>query len=201
MIRAALALAATALLAACATPPAPPPAGAGQQLWPAHRAAAEALSEWEVEGRVSVRTGQQGASATLNWHQHPDHSRLQAVGPLGAGAFTLERNPDGAVLRTADGRVRTAPQVEALVLDAFGADVPVRALGYWIRGVPAPGPVQALTVDAHGRLGTLTQDGWVLAFTHYTTSTQPPLPTRLRAQREDTEVRLAIRTWRLDAPD
>lgn len=200
MTRAALALFATALLAACTTAPKPPPAGAREQLWAAHRDAAAALTHWEVEGRVSVRTGEQGASATLHWRQGPDHSRLQAVGPLGAGAFTLERDAHGAVLRTADGRVRAAPRVEDLVRDAFGADVPVRALGYWIRGVPAPGPVRALTLDAYGRLGALEQDGWVLAFTHYDTSTQPPLPARLRAQRDDTEVRLAIRTWRLDAP-
>lgn len=188
------------LVAACAGRTPPPPGAAGEARWADHRAAAERLVRWSFEGRVSVRGPDQGGSATLRWQESPESAQLRATGPLGAGSFTLTRDAEGALLRTADGKQRHAAQVATLVQEAFGAQIPVDALAYWVRGVPAPGPVEALELDAHGRLARLRQQGWEVEFSGYAPSGTLELPTRLRARAEPWEVRLAIRRWQVDGP-
>lgn len=152
------------------------------------------LDTWTLEGRVSVRSGDEGGSASLSWQESPAQAVLRAAGPLGAGSFTLRRDDAGAVLETADGKRRHATDVDELVQLAFGADVPVRALAWWVRGLPAPDAVDALTLDEYGRLAHLEQAGWQIEYPDYA-ATVPVLPRRLNARRGETEVRLAIRRW------
>jgi outer membrane lipoprotein LolB len=196
----ACALTLAVLVTACAGRTPPLPGAAGEARWADHRAAAQRLVRWSFEGRVSVRGPNEGGSATLRWQESPEGAELRAMGPLGAGSFTLTRDSQGALLRTADGKQRHAAEVATLVQDAFGAQIPVDALAYWVRGLPAPGPVETLELDAHGRLAQLRQRGWDVEFSGYARSGALDLPARLQARSEPWEVRLAIRRWQLDGP-
>ena len=69
------------------------------------------------------------------------------------------------------------------------------SLRYWVLGRPAPGPVDALQLDAANRLHVLRQDGWEIEYTEYRPVPPWSLPVKLKARRGDVELRLAISDW------
>jgi outer membrane biogenesis lipoprotein LolB len=52
-------------------------------------------------------------------------------------------------------------------------------------------------VDAAGRLASLSEQGWVIAYLRYESEAPDALPELLQARREDVEVRLKIDGWSL----
>ena len=65
-------LAGCSLLAACATT-APPPPGATLALserearWQNQKPLLESINHWRIRGKIGVKTGKKGGSATLKW--------------------------------------------------------------------------------------------------------------------------------------
>jgi outer membrane lipoprotein LolB len=78
-----------------------------------------------------------------------------------------------------------------------GWDLPLQALPYWLKGLPAPDVrIQALELDPGGSLlSKLQQDGWLVLFERYKQFGDISLPTKLRIQRGTTTARVIIRDW------
>ena len=188
------ALAAAAALAGCAVPPrAPVPSGGG---WEAYRAQAAALRAWTLEGRVAVRRGGEGWSARLRWRETPAGWTLELRDPLGRRALRLRADGEGALLE-AGGRREWAPDAGALLARHAGLPVPVAALAWWVRGLPAPGARHELALGPGGRPARLAQQGWTVRYLAYT---EPApglvLPRRLELERGALRVRLVVDRWR-----
>lgn len=154
--RSAMALACTALLAACATP----------TLRPADAAP-------PLEGRLAIRVDGQperDLSASFELAGNAERGTLLLSGPLGAAAARASWAPGGATLRTGDGEQAFAT-LDALAERALGETFPIAALFDWLRGRPWPGAAaQARDDGAAGfmQLGWQVSlarlaDGWVEA--------------------------------------
>ena len=89
---------------------------------------------------------------------------------------------------------------ELLLLRQTGWRVPVRALRYWVLGLPAPGPVKGRSLDRYGRLAKLSQSGWEIEFRDYQRSGSLELPVRIFVTNHRARVRLAIGHWELSDP-
>lgn len=194
----------TVLLGACsAVPPAPAPptvpAVDETALWQAHEASVQPLVDWVASGKAGYRLPDDAGSANLRWRQQGEHSELQLSGPLGAGAVTLDTV--GPLLRlTRDGIERLYPADAAPWLGGETLlPIPVRALGYWLRGVPAPDlPLEQLdTRDGLAR--TLAQGGWLIDYQDYLQTDGYRLPRRLHieAPQAGLSLRLILRDWAL----
>ena len=77
-------------------------------------------------------------------------------------------------------------------------DIPLGALVYWLKGIPAPGmPVEALQFGPQGGPPVmLRQDGWTVRYSDFANFQGYTLPTRLEAEREDSSARIILREWR-----
>jgi outer membrane lipoprotein LolB len=80
----------------------------------------------------------------------------------------------------------------------MGWPIPVDALQWWVRGLAAPGAIEAEMLDAEGLLISLGQFGWSIDFDRYDSVAGLVLPKRLTATRDDYRVKLAISRWQMD---
>jgi outer membrane lipoprotein LolB len=178
------------VLAACTTLQQPASVG-----WAEQRAALTGLDQWQASGKLALNRGDQAETGSLQWWQRQNHTRLNLSGPLGVSATTI--TSDGAQVE-----IRRGDDYRQVTLDeagdagaAQGWDLPLGALPYWIKGLPAPHlPVETLSTEA-GLLRELRQAGWHLTFGAYGRFDDYNLPTRLDLTRGETRARLVIRQW------
>jgi outer membrane lipoprotein LolB len=187
-------------LAACAGPQPRPP---GADTWEAHNARLQAFNHWTAEGKIALRSPDQSESASMRWLQEGTASRLYLSGPLGVAATSFYSDGRFLVIRQGEDVTTWNLESETAILEQkTGWDLPLLALPYWIKGVPAPG--LAVQESEQGPdpalLHVLRQDGWEIQYEDYARYGQLTLPTRLRLQHKDTSLRLVIRNWQV-APD
>lgn len=156
------------------------------------------ISDWGLVGKISLDDGDQGGSGKLRWNVKHQASRMDFHGAMGRGAWQLQSGPDGAVLKEADGARQTAVSIGELVQQRMGWPVPVEALQWWVRGLPAPGVVDIQEFDTEGHMLGLEQFGWRVDFSRYQPVEGILLPRRLNATQGDYRVKLAIGRWHLD---
>lgn len=193
-MRRALAVCLLLLLAACA-PMAPQPAhDAGAELrWSQRRESLATVLGFALQARVA-ETGL-GRSGELLWRQHADgRFELQLNGPFGVGAVAIDGDAERVAVRTKDGTQYT-DDPEGWMQTHLGWRLPLAGLRAWALGLPAPGAVEQLSLDAEGRLLTLRQHGWTLRYDAYQRVGGLDLPRKLEAQSAATRLRLVIDRW------
>lgn len=209
MLRILCTLACAGALAACASrPPAP---AALPVLAPAAQAEAEALQaaraqelaarpDWNLTGRASITRAGKGGSGRIEWRQDGTGFDVSLAAPVTRQSWLLAVDAGGARLEGLEGGTRVGPDGQALLFEATGLEVPVDALGSWLRGLPAD---EAVHGPAHLAFGEdllplrLEQAGWSIDFRAWRAEEagQPALPLRIDARRGDAGVRLVVDQW------
>ena len=156
------------------------------------------IAEWSFSGKISLDDGDQGGSGRLKWEVLADSSELDFHGALGRGAWNLYIEPDRTVLKEANGEQQTAAAVNDLIQERIGWPLPVDALQWWVRGLAAPGVVDAEQFDPEGLLLHLSQFGWSIDLNRYKSFSGLSLPVRLDARRDNYRVKLAIGKWQMN---
>jgi outer membrane lipoprotein LolB len=174
-----------AALSACAAMPERPPVGDRDAAWLARTRDLGPLDSWEIRGRIALRTADEGWQASLLWLRAKDRHDIDLVGPLGSGHVRLRQDASGAELRDSAQQILRDTSAENLLLRATGWQLPVNGLGYWIRGLPAPGVASVRELDEWGRLRTLRQLGWQVEFLGYERLDSLELPNKLFIRRAD----------------
>jgi len=189
------------LLNGCKTTPVTKPGVGNQAAYDDRAENIASVSSWNLVGRISLDDGEDGGSGRLQWVVKDDHSTLDFHGAMGRGAWQLEIEPGGAALRLADGSEHFADGVDALVQQQIGWPIPVKALQWWVRGLAAPGTIDAQQLGADGLLTSLAQFGWQIDFNRYASDAGVAMPVRLDARQNDYRVKLAIGRWHLPVND
>jgi outer membrane lipoprotein LolB len=194
-------LACALLLQACAGVETRQPGVGDEAAYRERAARVGAYGQWGFTGRLSLDDGEDGGSGSLSWNTTAESTALEFRGAMGRGAWQLRITPTGATLAESDGSVHSAPSVETLVRNRIGWAIPVEALAWWVRGLQAPGMVDAAALDADGRLLSLAQFGWDIEFTRYRETGGEALPAKMEARRGQYRVKLAVGRWRLGPGD
>ncbi|HMA12557.1 MAG TPA: lipoprotein insertase outer membrane protein LolB [Steroidobacteraceae bacterium] len=186
------------LLSACATrPPAAPLLDAAQQA-----ALLRELPAYTLEGRVAVRSGDEGWQASVRWRQRGEVSEVRLAGPFGAGALQLRFDGADLTLTTARGDTLRGDDATVTLRQQLGFEAPIAQLRHWLLAEPAPGDAAAvLESGENGRPATLLQQDWQLAFEDYRAQdlkqARVQMPRRIVATREGVRLRLVVDRWRL----
>ena len=159
-----------------------------------------AAPRWSMSGRVALSNGRDGGSGRITWSQGGGVLRLELSAPVTRQSWTLEIAADGAVLSGILPEPQRGPDAVALVRDAFGWDVPISALGCWLRAVEAGpsrfGPAR-IEFDGDGLPRHLEQAGWSVDYDGWKQDANSglPMPIRVTASRDGSRVRLVIDRW------
>ena len=160
------------------------------QAWTAQQRYADAAMPFELLGKVGMPRG----SANIRWRQADEQFELRLWGPFGAGAASI-RGDVSAIRFERDGLERAGDPAEILSTE-LGWRVPVGALSYWVRGLPAPLDAATALELREGRLAHVEQAGWSIAIDRY--QQQPDggwLPARLTARQADVRFTLVVQSW------
>jgi outer membrane lipoprotein LolB len=186
------------LLNACTGVPVKEPVSDNKAAYRDRAAKLDTIPEWGLVGRISLDDGDHGGSGRLQWDVRSDSSELDFHGAMGRGAWHLQIDPAGAVLKEANGVEQTASAVNDLIQARMGWPIPVDALQWWVRGLAAPGAIEDEELDAEGLLVKLEQFGWSVDFSRYDSVAGMELPKRLNATRDNYRVKLAISRWQMN---
>jgi len=178
------ALAASALVAACAT------------LAPPERAPVP----FDLIGRVAVRHDERAFASNVRWHHLADRDEIWLLTPAGQTLAYIVSDSAGATLTGADRSRYSAPDVESLTRQGLGWELPLTYLGWWVRGEPAPGTVaQNVERDERARVVGFTQDGWRVTLVPDPSRENGRLPRRLELANGPLVIRMIVDTWRAGA--
>jgi len=185
------------LLTACAPPPRPaelPPINKVETV-EKRKAETATISSWELKGAMAAKNKAKAWSASMNWVQHgPNSYQIRLMGPLGGGTVLI--NKLGNTVTFQDGaKKESSTNAEELLLKQTGIRLPVNNLYYWVRGLPAPGPVQAEKHDRFNHLSQLRQSGYTIDFNQYTSVKGIDLPSSIRLVGNGVMVKVIIKSW------
>ena len=167
-----------------------------QLAWQSRKARLESIDAWALRGRLAVRTDKDAFSATLQWAQKKQLYIMRVIAPLGQGTYEIRRKLDGVSLLTSDNLLYEADDAETLMLANLGWSVPVEGMKYWIRGLPDPDvEIQDLQLDESALLTGLTQSGWNISMTSYTTYDEYYLPGRIKLENDIMKVTILAKEW------
>ena len=146
--------------------PEAPDATDPQSLWAAQKTLNSTIEQWHLKGKIGVRSGKKGGSATLKWQFAGEVQDIELYGPFGGGRVQIDAGPEGARLEDTKGRVITGDSAQEVLEIRLGWHVPFDELVYWSRGLPGEQATD-ITIDAQGRLKSFNQDIWQVEYTEY----------------------------------
>ncbi|OOE87088.1 outer membrane lipoprotein LolB [Salinivibrio siamensis] len=180
-----------ALLAGCATAPAP------TTEWQSHRDALASVNSYTARGKVAFIAPSTRFSANLYWRHSPAQSQLRLTNFLGTTLLSLTMNARGATVIDDQGETYQDPNPARLMAYLTGAPLPVDALAPWLIGLPRAQDTFLLGPD--NRVATLKgAQGWDIDYQDYSADTQPALPTRITLTKGQQTIKLMISDWTLD---
>jgi outer membrane lipoprotein LolB len=160
------------------------------------------MPAFSLEGRVAVRSGEEGWQASVRWRQRGEVSEVRLSGPFGAGALQLRFDGNELTLTTARGEILRGTDASATLNQQLGFDPPIAELRHWLLAEAAPPDATAvIEAGANGRPAVLQQRDWQLAFEEYRAqllkAARVQMPRRIIATRENVRLRLVVDRWRL----
>ena len=188
------AVALAGLLSACATVPRPI---AAPLPWAQRLPALQAISHFELQGRLAASTGSEGFSAGLRWQQQDDRASIDLSAPLGFGAAHIEQSAAALQLTTSKGLTLDSAAASDELRATLGFEPPFSSLRFWILGASDPATSAQESVDSQQRLARLEQAGWQVDYGEYVLVQQQWLPRRLSVTRGSLRLRVVVDAWHL----
>ena len=155
-------------------------------------------THWQIEAHISVSDGRDGGSGDLTWQQNGENYSFTVRAPVTGKTWKLSGDARRAQLEGVDEQPIRGADPERLLRERLGWDVPLAALGSWVRGLRAPGARPDVQYDAQNLPAVVVQDGWKIEYRDWFADSQPPMPRKLFAARGNARVRMAIERWSFD---
>ena len=184
----------TGLLGGCATLPKP---AAMPEPWPQRLAALQAISHFDLQGRLAASTASEGFSAGLRWQQQDDRATIDLSAPLGFGGAHIEQTDATLQLTTSKGLTLDSTAASDELRATLGFEPPLASLRFWILGAIDPASDAQPSFDPQQRLARLQQGGWQVDYAEYVLVQQQWLPRRLSVTRGSLRLRVVVDAWHL----
>ena len=198
--------AATAMLTLAACAPVPTrvrevtPAAEATQA--AREAALSPRMHWTISAHIGVTTARDSGSGDLEWRQDGDAYTFTVRAPITGKTWKLHGNADGAELEGVESKPVADTDVERLLRERMGWDVPLAALRAWAFGLRASGSVARMQYDERNLPTSIEQGGWSVEYRDWfaagaVAGTDLSLPKRVFASSGTTKIKLAVYDWSL----
>ncbi|RKG36275.1 outer membrane lipoprotein LolB [Acinetobacter guerrae] len=119
----------------------------------------ESANQFNLQGKIGVRTPQQSGSAFFTWSQQQQNFNIELTGILGMGKTQIQGQNGKVTLNSAKTGLITASSPEELLERATGWQAPITHIISWVQARPATTQAQT-NLDANGRINHIQEDGW-----------------------------------------
>jgi outer membrane lipoprotein LolB len=186
------------ILAGCASRP---PKVELPANWSIKKHQLQQFTEWQLRARLAYKNNDDSFSASMVWNESPQSSQIRLLNPLGISLVSVDVNTNMATLE-ADGEIYQGDDINSLLYQITGWDIPVSDLRYWIIGLPQED--DTLSFYENGSIKRLYPhcDGceqWQIDFLDYTEHQGLVLPRSLvisNLSKENTFIKLRVSSWR-----
>ena len=155
---------------------------------------------WAMSGRVALSNGKDGGSGKIEWSQAAGRTEVTLSAPVTRQSWTLITDADGVTLEGVAAGPLRGDDAGQLLRQSTGWEIPVAALGCWMRGAPADPRAMGEASSVFGidqRLLRIEQGGWVIDYSIWQADpiSGVELPTRINAEQASNRVRLVVDRW------
>lgn len=167
--------------------------------WPNTEIKLRELNNWSLFGKLGIRTPQDSLTAAINkWDQVDDQFEIDLSSTFfGLGSSKLFGNANFLIIYKSGEEPISSFEPDALMESALGIPLPMSYLPFWIKALPANGSTYKQTFNHQGLPESLVQDGWTLSFSNYHFEHKLPLPGKIKIQRDNIRIILAVKEWSL----
>ncbi len=135
----------------------------------------QAENQFQLQGKIGVRTPQQTGSAFFTWVQQQEEFDIELSGILGVGKTQISGTPGQVTLNSAKTGVIQAASAEELLQRATGWQAPISYLVDWVQARPATTAAKLQKDDAQ-RINQIIEQGWTVDLNY---NAQAKMPNRL----------------------
>ena len=135
----------------------------------------EAANNFNLQGKIGVKTPGQSGSAFFTWVQQQDEFDIELSGILGVGKTQISGTPGQVTLNSAKTGLIQAETPEELLERATGWQAPITHLVDWVQAKPATTQAK-ISKDDSNRPIQFLEDGWTVDLSY---NAQAQLPNKL----------------------
>ncbi|MFD1439181.1 lipoprotein insertase outer membrane protein LolB [Acinetobacter terrae] len=135
----------------------------------------EAANNFNLQGKIGVKTLGQSGSAFFTWVQQQDEFDIELSGILGVGKTQISGTPGQVTLNSAKTGLIQAETPEELLERATGWQAPITHLVDWVQAKPATTQAK-ISKDDSNRPIQFLEDGWTVDLSY---NAQAQLPNKL----------------------
>ena len=168
----------------------------------AREAALAPRDHWTLQAHIGVTTERDSGSGDLEWRQDGAAYSFVVRAPITGKTWKLAGDADGVTLEGVGPRVQSDADVQRLLREQIGWDVPLASLRAWVFGLRAATPAAQTSYDERELPALIGQGGWTVEYrdwfgTNEVAGSPLALPKRVFATHGATRVKLAIYDWSL----
>jgi outer membrane lipoprotein LolB len=153
------------------------------------------IKAWKLEGRIAVKSGNEGWNANLFWEHEDGQDRLRIYGPFSQGAVSIIVQSDLVYINEGNGVVSSSRDPDDLLKKRLGFTVPLRSMRYWVLGLPAPDTEYHAETDGKGGFKGFEQQSWMLDFTSFENVGQFVMPQKMTIRGNAVSLKLVVDEW------
>ena len=167
--------------------------------WSAKASQLEALKHWKLIGKIGIRTSTNSFTAAINKWQQADSSFVIDLSStfFGLGATKLIGTPNFLTIVEAGEDPLSSYEPNLLINEALGFPLPISSLSWWIKGLPTPNGSHEIQFNSNGDIASLEQNQWHLSFSKHKIVNGLSLPGKIKLERDDVRIILAVKQWTL----
>lgn len=174
------------------------------ESWKQVRAQLELLQQWDIRGKISIRSAEDLYTADLFWQQKGPDLKLRLVAPFSQAVTEFSGNDEnGYLVLTEQGEQMNVDSPETVTQHAFGVSLPFSELKSWVKGLPdSEARVWRAQFNDQNRLQFFEQSGWEVKILKYKKVGENMLPSkvflsRLNENHSDkrVDIRLILNRW------
>ncbi len=171
--------------------------------WQAHKSELESLTQYTASGKLGYISPDQRQTLNFHWSHSDNFTQVRLTTFLGQTVFNLTSTPNGSFIETYDGQKLSGKDVNVLIEQLTGLDIPIEQLSDWLVGLPAT--ADSYQLNQFNTVGSLqkriTNKTWNLDYNEYRsfslegTENSLPMPTRMQLVQGDTKLNLVVSKW------
>lgn len=132
---------------------------------PLEKPTVEAKNQFNLQGKIGVKTPEQSGSAFFTWVQEQENFDLELTGILGVGKTQITGRPGEVTLNSAKTGLIQADTPEDLLLQATGWQAPITHLVQWVQARPAT-INSSIKTDDQQRPIQIIEDHWLVTLSY-----------------------------------